>query len=102
MNKYRVRLKAQINFIKDIEVKAYEEPFEKVMHGFDFLELLARNLKYNTINSLIIKDNSIKLDYFDAITGESEEILYKIQRLNNFWGDFYGKNEWIWYKIRPN
>ena len=80
----------------------YEEPFEKVMHGFDFLELLARNLKYNTINSLIIKDNSIKLDYFDAITGESEEILYKIQRLNNFWGDFYGKNEWIWYKIRPN
>lgn len=62
----------------------YEEPFEKVMHGFDFLELLAKMLKYNTINEAFFKDNSIKLDYFDAITGESEEITYKIQRLNNF------------------
>lgn len=62
----------------------YEEPFEKVMHGFDFLELLAKMLKYNTINEAFFKDNLIKLDYFDAITGESEEVLYKIQRLNNF------------------
>lgn len=62
----------------------YEEPFEKVMHGFDFLELLAKMLKYNTINEVFFKDNLIKLDYFDAITGESEEVLYKIQRLNNF------------------
>lgn len=62
----------------------YEEPFEKVMHGFDFLELLAKMLKYNTINEAFFKDNLIKLDYFDSITGESEEIIYKIQRLNNF------------------
>lgn len=62
----------------------YEKPFEKVMHGFDFLELLAKMLKYNTINEVFFKDNLIKLDYFDAITGESEEVLYKIQRLNNF------------------
>lgn len=62
----------------------YEEPFEKVMHEFDFLELLAKMLKYNTINEVFFKDNLIKLDYFDAITGESEEVLYKIQRLNNF------------------
>lgn len=62
----------------------YEEPFEKVMRGFDFLELLAKMLKYNTINEAFFKDNSIKLDYFDSITGESEEIIYKIQRLNNF------------------
>lgn len=62
----------------------YEEPFEKVMHGCDFLELLAKMLKYNTINEVFFKDNLIKLDYFDAITGESEEVLYKIQRLNNF------------------
>lgn len=62
----------------------YKEPFEKVMHGSDFLELLAKMLKYNTINEVFFKDNLIKLDYFDAITGESEEVLYKIQRLNNF------------------
>ena len=62
MNKYRVRLKAQINFIKDIEIKATDEDI-----AYRIAQCKAGDMLVNCIKAVKEKDKNIlnNMSYYD-------------------------------------
>ena len=63
MKKYRVRLKAEINFIKDIEVEAVDKDI-----AYRIAQIKARDMLYNCIKIVKKKDKNIlnNMSYFDT------------------------------------
>lgn len=62
MNKYRVRLKTQINFIKDIEIKATDEDI-----AYRIAQGKAGDMLVNCIKAVKEKDKNIlnNMSYYD-------------------------------------
>lgn len=62
MNKYRVRLKTQINFIKDIEIKATDEDI-----AYRIAQGKASDMLVNCIKAVKEKDKNIlnNMSYYD-------------------------------------
>ena len=71
MRKYRVRLKAQINFIKDIEVEAVDRNF-----AYRIAQSKASDMLDNCIKVVKKKDKNIlnNMSYYDA--NQPKEIYY--------------------------
>lgn len=63
MKNYRVRLKAQINFIKDIEIEATDKDI-----AYRIAQGKARDMLYNCIKVVKEKDKNIlnNMSYYDT------------------------------------
>lgn len=63
MKKYRVRLKAEINFIKDIEIEAVDKDI-----AYRIAQIKARDMLYNCIKIVKKKDKNIlnNMSYYDT------------------------------------
>lgn len=63
MNKYKIRLKTQINFIKDLEIEAVDKRF-----AYRIAQSKARDMLYNCIKIVEKKDKNIShnMSYYDT------------------------------------
>lgn len=63
MKKYRVRLKAEINFIKDIEIEAVDKDI-----AYRIAQIKAKDMLYTCIEIVKKKDKNIlnNMSYFDT------------------------------------
>lgn len=63
------------------EFQNYEDEKTLVVNGGQFFDALAITLSSNYVSSLYIdtKNNEIKVDVFDPMTGEAEQTTYEIK-----------------------